>query len=117
MFGGPLFEADDPVFKGVQVALNCYKIVVWFDGEGDLRTTCFRLSQVDLVGQIEFEVLNFDKIFKTHQCPLTTIERATGLIFPKVMHDSDTSGSGEEELSEESLERLVMSRRKPVPVG
>jgi endonuclease G len=96
VFNGPLFSADDPVFKAVQVAMDCYKAVVWYDGQGKLRTTCFRLSQVDLVGEIEFEVLRFDQVFKTHQIALQEIEDITGLVFARRMHDTDTFAGGQD---------------------
>ena len=90
VFNGPLFDADDPVFKGVQVALRFYKIVVWYERR-TLRTTCFQLSQEKLVGQIDFEVLRFDEVFRTHQVPIAKIEKATGLKFPDLLADTDTS--------------------------
>jgi len=111
VFGGPLFKDDDPVFKAVQVALDCFKVVVWYDGNGKLRTTCFRLSQEDLVGQVEFEVLRFDQVFKTYQCPLAQIEAWTRLKFAAVMHQGDTSSGGVEPFDEVMLERLVKKPR------
>jgi endonuclease G len=96
VFAGPLFDGDDPVFKGVQVALDFYKIVVWYDGTGTLRTTCFRLSQTKLVGQIEFEVLRFDEVFKSSQIPIGTIEEATGLQFHQNIVSRDTSDGHEQ---------------------
>ena len=70
VFNGPMFDNDDPVFNGVQVALSFYKVVVWYNGGGKLRSTCYQLSQAKLVGAIEFEVLRFNEIFKTHQVPI-----------------------------------------------
>jgi len=96
VFNGPMFDDDDPVFKGVPVALSFYKIVVWYDGDGKLRTTCFQLSQQKLVGEIEFEVLRFDEVFKSFQIPIGKIEKITGLKFHKTIVDNDTS-TGEEE--------------------
>lgn len=96
VFNGPLFDDEDPVFKGIPVALSFYKIVVWYDGDGKLRTTCFQLSQEKLVGEIEFEVLKFDEVFKTYQIPIRKIEKATGLSFHETIVNNDTS-SGEEE--------------------
>lgn len=90
IFAGPLFEPSDPVFRSVQVAVSFFKVVVWYDGAGRLRTTAFRLSQVDLVGQIEFEALKFDSIFKTSQLPLAEIQEKTGLLFSLRMHETDT---------------------------
>lgn len=96
VFNGPLFNEEDPVFKGVPIALSFYKIVVWYDGDQNLRTTCFRLSQKKLVGQIEFEVLKFDEVFKTSQIPIGRIEKVTGLKFAEILVDSDTSNGDEE---------------------
>jgi endonuclease G len=90
VFNGPLFDNDDPVFKGVQVAVSFYKVVVWYDGDENLRTTCYVLSQENLVGEIEFEVLRFDDIFTTAQVPIRQIEKTTGLKFPAVVVDNDT---------------------------
>ncbi|MCR6476096.1 DNA/RNA non-specific endonuclease [Variovorax sp. ZS18.2.2] len=90
VFSGPLFLDDDPVYAAVQVALSCFKVVAWYDKDGALRATGYRLSQEELVGNIEFEVLNFDKLFKLEQKPLAWIERATGLVFPAVLKGADT---------------------------
>jgi len=107
VFSGPLFAEDDPIFKGVQVALNCFKVVVWFDGNGSLCTTCFKLTQEQLVGEIEFEVLHFDKVFKTYQCPLTEIESITGLKFHSKMRETDTYNGETGAIDETAFERLL----------
>lgn len=107
VFSGPIFKSDDPVFKSVQVALDCFKVVVWFDGAGTLRTTCFRLSQETLVGQIEFEVLHFDDVFKTYQCPLSQIEAWTDLKFAAALHKADTTTGQVVPVDERMLERLT----------
>jgi endonuclease G, mitochondrial len=99
VFAGPLFDDDDPAFKGIQVALDFFKVVLWYDGGGELRTTCYRLSQEKLVGHIEFEVLRFDEVFKTYQLPIGAIEKATGLEFHPNITSRDTS-SGDEEIVE-----------------
>ncbi|MBL8827544.1 MAG: DNA/RNA non-specific endonuclease [Planctomycetaceae bacterium] len=95
VFNGPLFDESDPIFKGVPVALSFYKVVVWYDGTRELRTTCYRLSQEKLVGEIEFEVLKFDDIFKTSQVPISLIEKTTGLKFHDSIVRNDTSGGDE----------------------
>lgn len=110
VFSGPLFRDEDPVFKSVQVALSCFKIVVWYDSTSNLRTTCFRLSQEKMVGQIEFEVLRFDDVFKTHQCPLKEIEDATGLKFHDKLRETDTSSGSAEIVNEMTFERLIMRK-------
>lgn len=92
VFNGPLFNEDDPQFKGVQVALSFYKVVVWYDAKGKLKTTCYTLSQEKLVGQIDFvEVLHFDEVFKTRQVPIQQIQDITGLAFHSAIVEADTS--------------------------
>jgi endonuclease G len=115
VFGGPLFEDDDPVYKSVQVALKCFKVVAWYDGAGKLRSTSFRLTQEQLVGEIDFEVLHFDEVFRTHQCPLSEIETATGLVFPQVLRSADTSSGGTDIPDERALEKLItgVAGRRP----
>ncbi|MBX7167542.1 MAG: DNA/RNA non-specific endonuclease [Pirellulales bacterium] len=98
VFNGPLFDEEDPIFKGVAVALKFYKIVVWYNAEQQLQTTCYRLSQEKLVGEIEFEALRFDEVFKTSQIPIGEIERITGLEFHENIVKHDTSNGGEEPL-------------------
>ena len=111
LFAGPLFEEDDPVYKSVQVALSCFKVAAWYDGKGKLRTTCFVLSQKKLVGEIDFEALHFDDVFKTSQVSLDKIEEATDLTFPKILHDANASAGENESLTAESFDRFVASTR------
>ncbi|WP_181179419.1 DNA/RNA non-specific endonuclease [Methylibium rhizosphaerae] len=107
LFAGPIFDSQDRPFKGVQVALSFYKVVVWFDATGALRTTCFVLDQKRLVGDIEFEALHFDEVFHSKQKSLQLIEEKTGLKFAAVMHDCDTFDGDETTDGEEVLERIV----------
>ncbi|MDK3025465.1 DNA/RNA non-specific endonuclease [Cupriavidus taiwanensis] len=90
VFSGPIFGDDDPTYAAVQVALRFFKVVVWRNATGELKTTAFRLSQENLVDGIEFEALRFDKLYDMDQVSLSWVEEATQLAFPAVMHDSDT---------------------------
>jgi endonuclease G len=107
VFNGPIFKSDDPVFKGVQVAMDFFKVVVWRGAGNKLRTTCFTLTQEELVGDIAFEVLRFDEIFKTHQVPIAEIESLTGLRFHANIKDVDTSAGDDTILDERSFERQL----------
>ena len=105
VFNGPIFRSDDPVFKGVQVAMDFFKVVVWRGAGNVLRTTCFKLTQDDLVGEIEFEVLRFDEVFKTHQVSIADIESETGLRFSDTIRDADTSSGDDNIVDERAFER------------
>ena len=72
------------------MALDFYKVVVWFDSDGELRTTCYKLTQEKLVGEIDFEALTFDSVFRDEQVPIGDIEEATGLKFPSTVVECDT---------------------------
>lgn len=113
LFAGPIFHPRDPQFKGVQVALSFYKVIVWYDAKATLRTTCFVLEQKRLVGDIEFEALRFNEVFVSKQRSLKKIQEATGLQFPSILHDSDTFDGDEETNGEEVLERLISHTRPP----
>ncbi len=51
--------------------------------------------QKKLVGDIEFEVLRFDEVFKTSQIPIGKVERITGLKFHDTLVNNDTSDGQE----------------------
>ena len=68
VYNGPVFLDSDPVYQSIQVPLRFFKIVVWLNGKNEKKTTAFILSQEDLVGGIQFEELDFNKEFITHQC-------------------------------------------------
>ena len=89
VYNGPIFVDSDPVYLSVQVPLRFFKIVVWLNGKNEKKTTAFVLSQEDLVSGIQFEELDFNKEFITHQCSVAYIEKLTNLTFDMI-HDWDT---------------------------
>lgn len=108
MFSGPIFNDDtDPVFKGVQIALDFFKIVVWYNNDEEIRATAFRLSQKDLVSAIEFEALDADRVFVNEQRSIRSIAEATQLVFPKIILDNDTYKKGNEVLDERAILELT----------
>ena len=87
VFNGPVFKETDPVYKGIQVPMDFYKIILWLTEDKKLKATAFRLSQEDLVGDIDFEELDFDKNieFKEYQCSIKSLQTETGLDFGAIM--------------------------------
>jgi endonuclease G len=90
VYSGPIFSDDDPVFREVKIPLSFFKVVAWYDEHGDLRTTCWRLSQRQLVSEIDFETLRFDEVFLSRQVAIAEIEEATGLEFHANLRERDT---------------------------
>ena len=99
VFNGPIFDNEDPVFKGVPIPVRFYKIIVWRNVSGSLKATAFLLSQEKYLEDYEFETLRYDEVFKRYQVSLPFVEKLTGLSFSE-LRDWDTfqaTGDGEEE--------------------
>ncbi|RXK58556.1 hypothetical protein ESA94_18160 [Lacibacter luteus] len=117
VFNGPIFnDQRDPVFRGIQVPMEFYKIIVWYNDRKELKATAFRLSQSDLVDDIDFEAIDIDDnlTFKEYQCSIQSLERDTKLDFSQ-LHQYDTyrKADGEPEreeiVSEEELKKIINS--------
>jgi endonuclease G len=94
LFAGPVFGADDPLFRGVddeatvQVAIprKFWKIVVAHDGD-QLQTFAFVLDQDLSHTDLEFAV---DAEWRTRMHSIPDLEQRVGLLkFPQELHDSD----------------------------
>lgn len=83
VFNGPIFKDDDPVFRGIQIPLDFFKIVLWLTDTGDLKATAFKLSQQELLGDIDFEQLDLDQniTFKEFQCSIKSLQKETKIDF------------------------------------
>ncbi len=78
-----------PCIKTFRMPLRYWKVIVWRSPDQQLHTTCYLLSQEDLVGEVDFEELRFDELFKTRQVSIATIEELTQMEF-KVIRAWDT---------------------------
>jgi len=87
VFNGPVFRDDDPVFRGVQVPMDFYKIILWPTNTGEIRATAFLLSQSRLVKDIRFEQLDIhnNQEFKLYQYPIAKLAEETGLDFTQLI--------------------------------
>jgi endonuclease G len=117
VLNGPVFASTDPVFKGIQVPMEFWKIILWFDLNGKLRATGFKLSQANLVQEIDFEKLDFDTNpdYKVYQCSIESLEKLTGLELTYLAnYDTYKNPNADESftvISEESLESFTESLR------
>lgn len=95
VFNGPIFKESDPVFRGIQVPLSFYKVIFWLTDAGVLKATAFKLSQENLVEDIDFEQLNIDEnvVFKKYRIGLKSLQEETGLDFSGLF-SFDTFSSG-----------------------
>jgi endonuclease G len=81
LFGGPVLAPDDPPYRGVQLPVEHWKVVVYRLG-GRLRAKAFVLTQ-DLDG-LEGAAPDFLDDFDTWLVPLDLLEERTGLTFPSL---------------------------------
>ncbi|MEP7231908.1 MAG: DNA/RNA non-specific endonuclease [Ginsengibacter sp.] len=118
VFNGPIFKEDDPVFRGIQVPMDFYKIVLWLTDDGNLKATAFKLSQVELVSDIDFEQLDLDQNteFKEFQCSIKSLQKETKIDFSAIVQfDTFEGNEGEEVALNSELEVMAhISRHNEV---
>jgi endonuclease G len=81
LFAGPVLAPDDPPYRGVQLPVEHWKVVV-YRLDGLLRAKAFVLTQ-DLDG-LGDGVRDFLDDFDTWLVPLDLVEERTGLTFPSL---------------------------------
>ena len=80
VFTGPVFKADDPKYRGVQLPRRFWKVAVMRDRQGQLLTAGFVQSQRKMIsGLKEADFLRQD--MRTDQFKVAQIEALTGLSF------------------------------------
>ena len=105
VFNGPIFSKKDRYYKGIQIPMEFWKIILWFGENGKLRATAFKLSQETLVDDIDLEKLGFDTNteFKEFQCSIKSLEDETSLDFSRLLkYDTFKFEDGEESLKMDS---------------
>ena len=106
VFNGPIFKDDDPVFRGIQIPMDFFKIVLWLTDNGDLKATAFKLSQQELVDDIDFEQLDLDQIpeFKAFQCSIKSLQKETKIDFSDLFQFDTFEGPDGNDLPLDSAE-------------
>ncbi|MFD0277445.1 DNA/RNA non-specific endonuclease [Kitasatospora sp. NPDC127111] len=84
VFGGPVFQDDDRLFRGVRIPREFYKVIAFSEG-GNLRAKAFLLTQ----NLEQLEALDLDE-FRVFQVNLTELEDRTKLRFDPELHRADT---------------------------
>lgn len=110
VFNGPIFKEEDPVFRGIQIPMDFYKIVLWLTDGGNLKATAFKLSQVELVDDIDFEQLDLDQNteFKEFQCSIKSLQKDTKIDFSEITkYDTFDNNEAEEIAINSELEVMT----------
>jgi len=98
VYGGPVFNADDRVFRGVPIPREFYKAIA-FVVNGELRCSAFLLTQ----NLVLAEALDLDE-FRVFQVSLAELEKRVSFTFPAELHTVDTA----------SVQLLDEADRKPL---
>jgi endonuclease G, mitochondrial len=83
--GGPVFDADDRVFRAVALPREFWKVITFVEA-GVLKTSAFLLTQ----NLNQLEALDLDE-FRVFQVTIAELEQRTGLRFPAALHDAETT--------------------------
>ncbi|CCH29994.1 DNA/RNA non-specific endonuclease [Actinosynnema sp. NPDC047251] len=89
VYGGPVFQADDRVFRGVRLPREYWKVVAFVE-QGVLKARAFVLTQ----NLNQLEALELDE-FRVFQVKLTDVEARCGFTFPQPLHAADTLAAPE----------------------
>ena len=82
VFTGPVFEANDDQFAGVQLPREFWKVVAMVKESGDLSATAYLLSQAELIAGLEVMPEEFSYgAYRTYQVPVRKIEERTRVSF------------------------------------
>lgn len=105
VFTGPVFAADDPLYRGVRIPRLFWKIAAWGTGE-DLRLASAgfvldqtpSLDRIDLIDLIDLETMTKQEVpplgsFRTFQVPVQHIAELTDLEVD-VLVDADLLPAG-----------------------
>jgi len=77
--GGPIFDDDDPEYRGIQIPRSFWKVIAYIDGEdGALKAKAYVLTQNNLLDDLEAFELD---PFRMYQVSLTELQKMTGLSF------------------------------------
>ena len=81
VFTGPVMRANDPLYKGIQVPMEFWKVVVMVKkiGTGMPSATAYMQTQRNLLNFRDFEF----GTFRTYQVKVSEVEAVTQLSFPE----------------------------------
>jgi DNA/RNA endonuclease G (NUC1) len=85
VYGGPVFNVDDRVFRGVPIPREFYKAIA-FVVDGELRCSAFLLTQ----NLVLAEALDLDE-FRVFQVSVAELEKRVNFTFPAELHAADTA--------------------------
>lgn len=80
VFTGPVFLENDPVFAGVQIPRQFWKVAAWVRPNGTMGAAAFLVSQADLLSDMGLESTG-EQLARTFQTTIGAIEQECHLNF------------------------------------
>lgn len=109
--GGPVFGDDDPLFRGVRIPREFWKIIVYVDG--GLKAKGFLLTQNFNPEPEALELFPLTA-FKVFQATLSEIEQRVGFTFPNSLKEADEFAEQVERLSRRRDPEALAANRQPL---
>lgn len=85
---GPIFDQEDPDYKGVPYPLQYWKVVAAINDDDKLFATAYIASQEDVIDKYGVEAAVPFGPYKTFQVKIADVERLTGLTFMCGVNDA-----------------------------
>ncbi|WP_106277999.1 DNA/RNA non-specific endonuclease [Geodermatophilus tzadiensis] len=101
VFGGPVFAADDRVYRGVRLPREYWKVLAFHEA-GALKARAFLLTQ----SLDQLEALELDE-FRVFQVTVAEIEARCGLRFPDVLQEAQPLAPADQTGEREPLATLA----------
>jgi endonuclease G len=90
VMGGPIFSDSDPVYRGIQLPKQFWKIIYFREtGDPAIKVKGYVLTQADLLNQLE--VLELPE-FSVYEIPISRIGQMTGLSLQQI-NEEQTLGN------------------------
>jgi endonuclease G len=106
VFTGPIFEADDPEYEGVQVPKRFWKVAAFVRDDGTMGAAGFLVSQEDLLAAMGLEAAA-EQVARMFQVRISEIEKRTRLDFGRLRTvDTFRQGAAPLEAPEEASAEL-----------
>jgi endonuclease G, mitochondrial len=82
VFTGPVFRADDKVYRTARIPREFWKVAVLVDDQtGELSATAYLLSQAGMIDDLEFAF----GAFRTYQISIAQVQTLTDLDFSSLI--------------------------------
>jgi len=85
LFGGPIFQEEDKIYRDIQIPQEFYKVIL-YEESGQLKSKAFLLTQ----NIVRLEILGLDE-FKTYEISLNELEERGRFTFDSVLYDSQNN--------------------------